>query len=214
MPAAKAAETPAKIVIPRPDIQRLRVPIQGLTPLIVHAWSEKAKRQILDKQRKIPSTGREIRDPERDYNDSRYIASRGWDGFPAVGFKASMVGACRQIPGSGLPMTLAKLLFFVEGDGQDEKNMDGLVKIEGTPQMREDMVRLETGVADIRFRAMYMPWTATLQVRFNAGMVSAEQVVNLLMLAGSSVGIGEWRPSAPKSATGTFGLWEVEESKL
>lgn len=191
------------IVIPRPSIAVAQFPIKGTSQLIVHAWSTKAKQMILDKQQgKV--VVREFKDPERDYNEARYISSEGWDGFPATGFKAAIVGGCRQV--AGLPMTLAKQLLFVEADDP----VTNLVRIYGEPQMREDMVRLETGVADIRYRPGYWPWRAVITVRFNANMISQEQVANLLMLAGMGVGIGEWRPSAPKSSSGNFGLWELE----
>lgn len=212
MPArttANGSTAASTINIPRPRIEEISIPIIGTEPLIVHAWSQKVKQAMLDKQMKKPVASKEAKDPQRDFEDSRYIADEGWDGFTAVGFKASLVGACRQV--EGLPMTLAKRLLFVQADGRSTLHSSGLVRIHGEPRMRQDMVRLDTGVADIRFRAEYFPWKATLTIRFNAGVISAEQVTHLVILAGMSEGVGEWRPSSPKSATGNYGLWEIEE---
>lgn len=202
------SEPESKIIIPKPRIETLSIPIVGTSPLILHKWSEKAKRQMLDKQMKKAKAAKEAKNPEEDYMQARYISADGWDGCTAVSFKAAMVGACRQV--DGLPMTLAKRIFFVETDGYTPDGY-GLVRIYAEPQMHEAMVRLETGTADIRFRPIYFPWRAVVRIRYNAGVVSAEQVSNLLSLAGLSEGIGEWRPSAPKSATGTYGCWEIEE---
>ena len=44
----------------------------GDSPLIVHNWSEKAKKQILDKQMKNATSGRDVRDPEQEFFDSLF----------------------------------------------------------------------------------------------------------------------------------------------
>lgn len=200
MPVAKKQEGPITLVsVPTETVE---IPIVGITPLIVHNWSEKAKRQMLEKQM---SRGTRIvkdpKDPEADYLSSRYIIDADGDGFPATGFKASIVGACRLF--DGLPMTRAKTCIFVAGVGSAQ-----LVPIVGKPEMREDMVRLETGVADIRFRAEYFPWSATLKVKYLPSMLNLSSLVALVNAAGLG-GIGEWRPSAPKTASGSFGMFEV-----
>ena len=202
-PKAKAADN-GEIVIPKPQIGILTIGITGTSPLIMHAWSEKARKMILDKQMGLPVPKKQPKNPEEDFNGARYVSGEGWDGIPATAFKAAMVGACRMV--DSLNMTQAKRMFFVEADDP----ATGLVRIYGEPEMREDMVRLETGVADIRFRPQYWPWRCNVTVRFLSSIIRTEQVINLISLAGLTEGVGEWRPSAPKSATGTYGLWEVE----
>lgn len=204
MPVKAKTADAGEIIIPKPQIASITVGITGSSPLIMHAWSEKAKKMILDKQMGLPVPKKQPKSPEEDFNGARYISSEGWDGIPATAFKAAMVGACRQV--DSLNMTQAKRLFFIEADDK----ASGLVRIYGEPEMRQDMVRLETGVADIRFRPQYWPWRCAVTVRFLSSIIKHEQVLNLIMLAGLTEGVGEWRPSAPKSATGTYGLWEVE----
>lgn len=196
-------------VIVAPDIRVIEVPIVGLSPLIVHAWSVKAKAQMLEKQMsgKARTKTREPKNPDEDYQASRYISDDGWDGVPAAAFKAAMVSACRQV--EGLSMVLAKTLFFVEADGRSTRQNTDLVRIHGTPRKREDMVRLETGTADIRYRAEFPEWSALLHIRFDAGVIQHGSVLNLLARAGESIGVCEWRPSAPKSATGSYGRFRI-----
>lgn len=196
------------VEIPTPDFRTLEIPITSITPLIVHSWDEKAKRQMLEKQMKRAAPKKEAKNPEADYLASMYISDEDWHGVPAVGFKQAMVDACRQT--DGLSMTLAKRLFFIKADGRSSKKNVDLVRIEGTPRPREDMVRLKKGgSADIRYRAEYPEWSATLTVEYNARLISAEQIVNLVELAGYSEGVCEWRPSSPESATGIYGRWKV-----
>lgn len=189
------------------NIQRIEVEIIGDTELITHRWSDKAKQMMLDKQMKKAKTGRAAKDPEQDYRDSMYLLDDGRYGFPAAGFKAAIVGACRMF--DGLPMTKAKVAVRVEGE--INKYGEQLTEIASQPRMREDMVRLETGVADIRYRAGFWPWSAKLKITFNADVISLEQLYNLIDAAGFG-GVGEWRPSAPKSATGSYGCFRVARS--
>ena len=197
--AAKKSSGPVEIK--SLSLKTVEIPIIGTTPLIVHKWSEKAKRQMLDKQMKNTKIKKEPKVPEEDYASSMHRFEDGRHGFPAGGFKAAIVGAARLF--DGLPMTHLKIAVRVEADGPE-----GLVVIQGIPRMREDTVRLETGTADIRFRAEYPTWSAILRITFVENMISLDQLVNLVNGAGM-VGVGEWRPSAPKSASGSYGCFRV-----
>jgi hypothetical protein len=196
MATAKKAEQ-GPVEIKAINIQTAIINIEGVTPLICHNWSEKAKKMMLDKQMGAAKTKRPLKDPQEDYISSLYIASNGKPGFPAAAFKAAIVGACRQI--DGLPMTVTKVAIRVNGD---------ILPIEGEHRMREDMVRLETGVADLRYRAEFPLWKMEIPITFNADVISPEMLVNLVNLAGMG-GVGEWRPSSPKSASGSFGCFRV-----
>lgn len=195
------------ILIPRPNVQTVKIPIVGISSLIMHKFSSKARKMMLDKQTKQAKTAKAAKVPDEDYKGSMYVAEPDkWYGMPATSFKAAAVGACRLV--DGLTMTSSKLMFFVEPDGRTAEG-DDLVKIIGDPRMREDIVRLESGVADVRHRAEFVEWSAELTVTFNADALSVEQLVNLFSLAGEWVGIGDWRPSSPKSASGTHGRFRV-----
>jgi len=199
VPTRKAAAGP--IAIKPLDVRVTEIEVVGKSELIVHQWSEKAKRQMLDKQMGKAQPKKEKKDPEADYEASKYRLPDGGCGFPASGFKAAIVGACRLF--DGLTMTQVKVCVRVLGEDDGE-----LVRIVGEPRMREDMVRLESGVADIRHRAGFPEWRAKLRIRHIANVVTDEILLNLVSAAGEG-GVGEWRPSAPNSVTGSFGCFEV-----
>jgi hypothetical protein len=185
-------------------LETIKVPIEGLTPLIVHNWNEKTKKQMLDKQmagKNAPKAKKEPKDPDADYKASLYLLPNGEPGFPASAFKAAIVGACRMF--DGLPMVLAKTIIRVNGD---------LIPIVGEHRKREDMVRLESGVADIRYRAEFPKWSAVLPITYNANILKIQDILSLVNAAGMA-GIGEWRPSAPHVNSGTFGTFQVDTSK-
>lgn len=176
------------------NIQLITLNIIGDSPLIVHKWSEKAKKQMLDKQMKKASVSKEAKNPEELYEECLYHHPDGGFGFPTIGVKAAAVSACSQV--DGLTKVDARAAFHIDGE---------LVKIEGTPEPREDMVKIAMGTADIRFRAMFPTWSSQFDVKYNASVFSAEQIFNLFNVAGFGVGIGEWRPQR----NGSFGRFHV-----
>lgn len=190
-----AAPTATAIELPRMDVRLVHIRLVGDSPLICHAWSEKAKRQMLDRQMKRAKTAKEAKDPEADYLGSLYpMPSGGGYGFPAIAFKAAAVDACSHV--DGITKVEARGAFHINGE---------LLKIDGKPSPREDMVRIAMGTADIRYRGQFEKWSVDLPVRFNAGVLSAEQIVHLFSIAGFAIGVGEWRPQRD----GMFGLFHV-----
>jgi hypothetical protein len=151
----------------------------------------------VDKPKGGKRTARPVRNFEEEYHESLYPIEDGSGyGFPVIGFKRGLVGACRQ---SGqLDMTLANRILFVHATCQSRNT--GCIRLEGTPERRDDTVRL-SGIdrpPDHRVRGQFWPWATTLPIEFNASMISLEGVMRLLMYAGKCEGIGEMRPSAPK----------------
>ncbi|MDF2622023.1 MAG: hypothetical protein K0S00_4682 [Xanthobacteraceae bacterium] len=197
---ANAKKETTSIELPKLDIQMMEATLIGDTPLIVHAWSQKAKREMLQKQMKAAKGAKEAKNPVDDFEQSMYRFEDGGYGFPSVAFKAAAVTAVTSV--SGITKVAARQAFHIVGDGVDVKGaFDGtsarmnLVRIEGgKPRMREDMVRIGMGTADLRYRAEFWPWHATVLVRFNANVLSPAQILNMLNVAGFACGIGEWRP--------------------
>lgn len=194
---AKAVPTAAAgpITLPELRIEHLDVILIGDSPLICHAWSQKAKQEMLDKQMKKAKQAKQAKDPEADFRASLYAHPDGGFGFPAVAFKSAAVDACSHI--AGVTKVEARGAFHIMGD---------MVKIEGEPTMREDMVRIAMGTADIRHRGEFKTWRAHFTVRYNPNVLSPEQIMNLFNTAGFAVGVGEWRPQKD----GSFGMFHVE----
>ena len=192
------------INVNRPNLLVSQFKVKGISPLISHKWSEKAKKEMLDKQMKKKLTAKQAKNPQAEFESSLYLLSNGKHpkgpyGFPAVAFKAAAVRAAKQL--DGMNMTDARGLFYIEPDDGD------LVQIHSPqpPEMREDMVRLNGKSADIRYRGSFVNWSVTLNVRYNADVVSQEQLLNLFELAGFSCGVGEWR----MEKGGTFGTFTL-----
>jgi hypothetical protein len=78
--------------------------------------------------------------------------------------------------------------------------------LEADPEMREDMVRVGMGTADLRYRPEFSKWAVDLYVRVNTRVLSRDQLTYLFNQAGFSAGVGEWRPEKD----GSFGLFHVD----
>lgn len=190
------------ISLSRIEREAVSIPITGTAPLIVHRFDEKAKAMMLEAQQSKTRAKKEPKDPVAAFEASKYLLPDGRDGFPAVGFKAAIVGAARLF--DGISMVQVKQLVRVVGEGPQQ-----LVPLDAAdPMMREDTVRVGMGTADLRYRAQYHPWRAELVVQFVPSQISVESVLALVD-AGGIGGVGEWRPSSPKGATGSYGTWEV-----
>ena len=61
-----------KVEVPQLDIQRMTMTLVGDTPLITHRFSEKAKKEMLDKMQKKARTARAPKDPEVEFLASLY----------------------------------------------------------------------------------------------------------------------------------------------
>lgn len=184
------------VSLPPLALETVRITVIGDAPLIVHNWSKKAREEMLAKQMGIAvPKKREPKDPHQDFLGSLYVTETGSYGFPVVGIKAAAVTACTSV--GGMTKVQARQAFHIDGEfidiGGDE------------PTMREDMVRIGMGTADLRYRAEFRHWHSTFSVKFNKGVIGMADVLNLFQIAGFAVGIGEWRPERD----GQFGRFHV-----
>lgn len=202
-----------KIEISKIGTTTMLVPIIGTAPLIVHNFSEKSKRQMLEAQQGKKSP-KEIRDPQAEYEAAFYrIADEngGQDryGFPVTAFKAATVGAARFYDKS-VSMTSLRQFLFMHGT-LTKADPQQLVEIFGEAEMREDVVRLGgmARSADLRYRPMFAEWSAVLKVTFVSSALSESSVLSLIDAGGLGIGVGEWRPEK----RGEFGTFAVDQEK-
>ena len=216
MATKKAATESVAIEIPQLKLDTAIIHIKGDTPLIVNKWSEKAKKEIRDKQMKKATNKKEAKDPVADFIDTLYwldgepedktmegfekaVANGARFGFPAPAFKqCAIMGAYRL--GADIKTTVAKAAIIIPTE---------YIEINGkSVTMREDMVKVGgiSKVADIRYRAQIEDWEADIPVKFASNVMSLEQVINLFNLGGFACGVGEWR----NEKNGVFGSFHVE----
>lgn len=222
MAVAKKTE----LVAIRPiEMQEVKLTIVGDTPLIVHAWSEKAKKQMLDAQMgKAKGKQKDRKSPAQDFIDSMYwltdkpaaadveseedklalfaqaIQSGAKFGFPATALKQAAISASYRKNWTKDKMSLRGVFFIDGGFGE-------FVEIKSDPPvMREDMVKVGMGTADIRYRGEFRNWSSTFTLRYDAnGQFGLAAIINMLHAGGTVCGLGEWRPERD----GMHGMFHV-----
>ena len=209
---AKATGKAETLVVKAPNFQVLKLTVEGTAPLVVNRFGAKAKAEMEAKQlaggKAKTSRERDPKIPEECFREALHVdAAEGWYGVQASGIRAALISACRA---GGIVMTRAKLAVFVLADGMDVVDGVPLIRIKGgEPRMVSHPTRNESGVADIRHRPMWDKWRLDIRLRFDADMIDAQSVANLLARAGEQVGICEGRPDSRKSVGmgwGTFRL--------
>jgi hypothetical protein len=196
----------AQVSISRIGTETMRVPLVGTAPLIVHKFSEKAKRQMLDAMqgRKTPKVAK---DPEADYRSALYLHDDGGYGFPVIAFKSATVGAARFY-GKAVPMTALRQFVFMDAEFSKASGQK-LARLVGEPHMREDVVRVGMGGSDLRYRPEFTEWRTSLDVTYVSSMLTRESVLSLIEAGGMGVGVGEWRPEKK----GDFGTYQIDETQ-
>lgn len=225
------------------EMTEVNVRIVGDTPLIMHAWSAKAKREILYKEVFGKTLGKETREPIKDFCSSMYwltpmpeefdeetvfeAVKTARFGFPVTAFKQAAISAAYRMGWTKDKMS-TRGCFFIEPDASSYYSGDlevdlarkaidiipnvpraeQLVEIHSdTPLMREDMVRVGMGSADIRYRGEFQNWSCDLKIKYNTnGAYRLDQILNMINAGGTVCGIGEWRPERD----GQYGLYHIE----
>ena len=201
--------------------------IVGTSPLITHAWSEKAKREMLSKQVKAVSPSKAAREPETEFNDSLYRvgkdAKTGHEvfGFPAMGLKNAILSCAHK--DKGIPKTVVMQSLWLDAPIVRTRpalhsaicDMP-LLRIYGSePEMREDMVKIGAGIkktASFAYRAQFSTWAMRLVIRFNASALNEVQIKSLIQESGFATGIGEWR-NEKKGIFGAYQIGNIEEQR-
>lgn len=215
------AKTKEQLIEIKPlDIQSVPIKIVGDSPLIVHAWSEKAKKMMLDAQMKTTKTkAKEARDPFDDFINSLYWLTDIPESNPQAFAKAVKngakwgfpVGAIKQAANSAAyRLGWVKNQMELRGSYFLQTEYGEMAEIKGTvPDMREDMVKIGMGTADLRYRGEFSGWHMDLILEYNAsGNLSLDQIMNCINAGGYVCGLGEWRPEKD----GTFGRYHIENA--
>lgn len=199
----ETSEVKAKrIGIPKIERASILVNIKGTTPLLVSRFSERAIKEIEASQGGAGKLKKAPRVPAQEFQDARYHMG-GKDYFPSIGIKKAMVLAGQRFAdekGTELYGAFSIPTQFIEiiNSKPNGKNW---------PAMRTDIARLQGKTANPVYRPEYWQWEMNVPLDININFLSLDQALNLLNLAGFSVGIGAWRVEKK----GIFGQWEIVE---
>ena len=185
----KKAADKKSIQVPSIDIGRARFTIMGTSPLLCDQFTAVKKRQITDSQTGVARGGLAPRDPDAEYESSKYkmrLGKREVDAFPSAGIKGAMVESAPYC------------------QGLDKKLVRGAVHMcqEFFHLKHEDVCRHDSfgrnagrsGGRIPRFRSEYHGWKIDVEFEHDKDAITVEQIAGLLKVAGFRIGIGNWTP--------------------
>ncbi len=178
-------------------IKSVEVTLRGRpgSPLVIHAFAEKAKQEIRDKQQKKAKKAKEQRDPEAEFLAARYLDEEGRECAPITALKKAIITAASAF--DDLTKVGLRQAVFVDSVAVPGAALIPIEKHDGSPAvgvMREDAVTIGINTRGLTYRPEYKEWQLRIRIEFNPRLVSEEQLLALVDQAGWGVGICEGRP--------------------
>ncbi len=222
-------------------MERYNLTINGLSPLLMHqdniAFSEKIKAWQKDPINKELSIAGDDRSPAFTwlgyvYHDGKHLgmpADNMMTMFREGGAKVKSGNGketYKKQTQAGLMLDQQQMQLLVGGKPIEVKPFNDLIGVNDFLKHLEAaenagfellVKRAKVGMAKhVRVRPMFREWSLVGSFTVMDEEVSGltEQVLRLILAqAGALVGMGDWRPSSPKSS-GSFGRFEFELEKI
>lgn len=196
------------------DIKTIKLRLVGKpgSILCIHSFSEKAKKEIRDKQQKGAKKAKEARDPHAEFLAARHVDAQGRECAPVTAIKSAFVTAATAM--DGLKKVALRQAMFASPTLDPSSD---LIPIElpggglATGAMREDAVTIGINTRGLAYRPFYSDWALRVTIEYNTRLLSEAQLLLLAEQAGWGVGICEGRPQ--KSSSLGWGRFTVELDK-
>lgn len=200
------------LTIEMPEVAELSLVIAGTSPLLCHAMSARAMRELLLPRGPLSGADRAARlkhDVLAEYRASMY-ANPTPDGptaivLPAAVFKAAAVTAAGHRP--GVVKSQVRAFLWVTGSWVP---IYGIPRLSLAPVRNSDIAR----TPDVRARAILPRWACEITVRYDCTYLNERSVVNLFATAGVSAGVGDWRPERGSGSYGTFRVTSADDPEV
>lgn len=207
--ATEKTEKKGAAIIEEIQMRRIGFYFVGKTPLIMHRFSAKAKREFLfpsgrkNAQERAETMKHDPMEEYREcfYRNRQYPNSPALFHIPAGAFENAIAQAAIDIPGA-FRAQIERLTSVTS------RQIDCF----GIPLMMAEMVRDASikRTPDIRFRPVFNQWACSIEFEYKEEPLNDRQMTNLIAAAGTIVGIGDSRPEKGGGSTlGKCGKWRV-----
>ena len=189
-------------------MKSLDVEIRGITPLLIHRFTEQSEVQRNSRKMKI-----DIVDPREEARKVAYIAADG-----TFYFSAASIPGCMGNAGSNHKMRGSRksLRFVVPSAVRTTGDTITILNGKGPATDFEVDARPVTIPATkgriMRYRPRWNEWGAEFTLLINDDLLDVGTAHQLLNEAGLQIGIGDFRPEK-RGPFGTFRVVRFEESK-
>jgi hypothetical protein len=190
------------------EFARMAIRIVGLSPLLMHRISDRAKQELLRPTRKTAADrkAQTKHSPIQEYRDSVYMPQH-WTVVDGVEYEPPLLG----LPGTALKSAMKTGAVLCSGItkadiGRLVHVVMEYVPVWGVPKLHMTHVRCSdrNRTPDVRTRAILEKWATLVVVDFARAFIAPEQVLAVLATAGICCGVGDWRPELGGGAYGQF----------
>jgi hypothetical protein len=209
--AAKKTTT-VELEFDQVQVDEVQVALLGRSPIILNRLAEKARQQLLMPAPRKNSAARQAslkHDPHGEFRSSPYTLAdpdaATLLAIPSTALKGAMMSAALDLPGASKAQ-IGRLL-YVEGE---------FLPLYGTPKMLMSIVRSAdiNRTPDVRTRAVVPEWLTIATIRFVVPLMRQASVANLLLAAGVTCGVGDWRPERGKGSFGQFEVCNLDDPRV
>lgn len=185
----------------------LNVELTGCTPLLVHRFDDQA-----EQAKPVRSVIANGKDPREEATKHAYIADDGTYYISAIAIPRAMAAAGANFKRVGTRQTLRFVVpsavrviddaaTILDGHGVPATTFE----VDGRP-----VTIPATKGRIMRYRPRWNAWTIRLTIGLQDQLLSVEDAQKLLVVAGETIGIGDYRPEK-SGPFGTFRVTRFEE---
>lgn len=180
------------------QLGEIEIKVKGVTPLLMEKMDEEVVEKY-NKKKAGKSVEKKHSELEEDkVEDKIHYDEKGNVVFPSAGFYKGMIEVAPYIDTIKYKKTVRGSIRMMEGlipiTFKKKKTNTTWGRTSGISKAPRKIVRPE-----------FEDWSCTLKIRYNTKQITAEQIVNLVNLAGFHMGVGGWRPEKE----GMYGQYEV-----
>ena len=187
-------------------MKRVRIVVEGLTPLLTHRCDVEMLQQESRKRSHIQE------DPKEEAKGFVYRTPDGYCGFPTIGFRNCMLTAAKSWRAPKGRASMVSVVGHVIPAPEIAPILDG----EGEPYLDPPEIDVRPVIVNnsriIRGRPRFWPWKCEFLFHYDEQLVTPDQLATILNDGGLRVGVGDYRVEK-KGWFGQFWVIAVEPLK-
>ena len=189
-----------EIRVPALRLSKAKIPINGISPLLMDKMPQETLKAIEDKQSGKVKSGKKLRNIDKEIESAIHYLPDRTIGFPAQGFMAGLIESTSFIGDKFFSKKLVRGIKIMN-------TINGLVPIKFK---KRDVLTHNVG-SNTKHTPQFHDWETELVIQFDANNISETDIATLISYAGFYYGIGIWSPRCKSG--GSFGMYQLKTKK-
>ena len=183
-------------------MKEIHVTVEGVTPLLLHRFSDEA--QMVATSGARPSISNDSESPVDQAQSALYLDDEGISGIPQPNLYRSIIDAGKYFKIGKSKVTTLKSSIIPAAVGMRPLFLP--IRSEGGWKVDTRPVRIpSTGGRILRHRPCYDDWSLSFTLEYDEQMIGPKLLREIVDAAGARVGLGDFRPDCK----GPFGKFKV-----